>query len=158
MPKNNGKGVTFNNNPNVKVFNNGSKKSLSAYNKLKQQLQNLRMQKQENNATRFLSKRGQQLNKFTSKNKGYNLAKYNLTRKMRNLKDENRNILKSWSRGNVNVSVNDISVLFKNPLTNDEKMLLKLTRDKMKERNKTSKNKQSKPLGFLDAIAAASAF
>jgi ferredoxin-fold anticodon binding domain-containing protein len=77
---------------------------------------------------------------------------------MRNLKDENRNILKSWSRGNVNVSVNDISVLFKNPLTNDEKMLLKLTRDKMKERNKTSKNKQSKPLGFLDAIAAASAF
>lgn len=150
MPKNKGKGVTFNNNPNVKVFNNGP-------NNLKQQLQNLRMRKQENNATRFLSKRGQQLNKFTSKNKGYNLAKYNLTRKMRNLNGENKNFLKAWSRGNVNASVNEIAGVFKNSLTNDEKMLLELTRDKMKERNKTSKNKK-KPLGFLDAIAAASAF
>jgi len=44
-----------------------SKKSLPAYNNLKQQLQNLRMQNQQNNATRFLSKRGQpQLNKFIS--------------------------------------------------------------------------------------------
>ena len=115
------------------------------------------MRKQENNATRFLSKRGQQLNKFTSKNKGYNLAKYNLTRKMRNLNGENKNFLKAWSRGNVNASVNEIAGVFKNSLTNDEKMLLELTRDKMKERNKTSKNKK-KPLGFLDAIAAASAF
>ena len=151
--------ISFNNNPNVKVFNNGSKKSLSAYNNLKQQSQNLRMQKQENNATRFLSKRGQQLNKFTSKNmpKGYNLAKYNLTRKVKKLKGENKNFLKAWSRGNVNASVNEIAGVFKNSLTNDEKMLLELTRDKMKERNKTSKNKK-KPLGFLDAIAAASAF
>lgn len=76
---------------------------------------------------------------------------------MRNLNGENKNFLKAWSRGNVNASVNEIAGIFKNSLTNDEKMLLELTRDKMKERNKTSKNKKNKTLGFLDAIAAASA-
>jgi hypothetical protein len=129
----------------------------SAYNNLKKQLNNLKVQNQKNNATRALAKRGLNIKKFTSKNRGYNLAKYNLTRKMRNLNGENKNFLKAWSRGNVNASVNEIAGIFKNSLTNDEKMLLELTRDKMKERNKTSKNKKNKTLGFLDAIAAASA-
>ena len=149
--------ISFNNNPNVKLFNNGSKKSLSAYNKLKQNSNILKMEKQENNATRFLSKRGQQLKKFTSKNmpKGYNLAKYNLTRKVKKLKGENRNFLKAWSRGNVNASVNEIAGVFKNSLTNDEKEVLRVTRENMKSRPTPTRKKMGKDvLGVFAAVGA----
>jgi len=115
---------------------------------------------QEVKVNRYLTKTGRKLNKFSSKNKGYNLAKYNLTRKIKNLKGENRNLLKAWSRGNVNANTNEIASLFKKPLSNDEKALLKLTRNAMMSRPRATRknNKNSVGSSFIGAFGAASAF
>ena len=113
---------------------------------------------QEVKVNRYLTKTGRKLNKFSSKNKGYNLAKYNLTRKIKNLKGENRNLLKDWSRGNVNANTNQIAGLFKKPLSNDEKKLLELTRNAMMSRPRATRKNRNIIGSFTGALSAASAF